>query len=203
MHEPLPFKPMAADAASDPSVSVFTPLGVLVFSIHRRRAPVTAANFIAYAKASANLRNGVYRIVTVANQANRDAPQIEVVQFGWIPAFSGEAPPVPPVAHESTLATGIRHRHGTLSLARAGAGTGTCAYFVCRGDQPALDHGGTRQPDGLGFAAFGQLVAGENVLAALFGNAQDTEVLEPIIGIDGITVEDPAIADEAPARSSR
>ena len=195
--------PMAADVASDPLVSVITPLGALVFSIHRQRAPVTAANFIAYAKASASLRNGVYRIVTVGNQANRDAPPIEVVQFGWIPAFSGEAPPVPSVAHESTLATGIRHRHGTLSLARMGPGTGNCAYFVCRGDQPALDHGGARQPDGLGFAAFGQLVAGEETLAAMFDKAQATEVLEPIIRIDRITIEDSAASVETSAGQFR
>ena len=73
-----------------------------------------------------------------------------------------------PVALETTEMTGIRHEDGVVSLARAEVGTASgAAFFICIGDQPGLDYGGMRNPDGQGFAAFGRVVAGMAVVHAI------------------------------------
>src|SRR5690606_5120618 len=75
-----------------------------------------------------------------------------------------------PVEHETTADTGIRHADGVLSLARAEPGTGSgAAFFICIGDQPALDFGARRNPDGLGFAAFRKVVRGMSVVREIHG----------------------------------
>jgi peptidyl-prolyl cis-trans isomerase A (cyclophilin A) len=83
---------------------------------------------------------------------------------------------LPPVAPETTAQTGRRHVDGTVSLARAEPGTGSAQYFfICIGDQPALDFGGTRNPDGQGFAAFGRVVRGMDVVRRIHALPADGE----------------------------
>ncbi len=83
--------------------------------------------------------------------------KIDVVQGG----LTDDSKYLAPIAHEPTSRTGLRHRNGTISIARDGVGTGTAgAFFICIGDQPDLDFGGKRNPDGQGFAAFGQVTNG-------------------------------------------
>ncbi len=88
----------------------------------------------------------------------------------------------PPIALERTGKTGLRHRDGTVSMARLGPGTATAEFFICINDQPELDFGGGRNPDGQGFAAFGQVVQGRDVVQKLYarGDAADQYVKPPI-----------------------
>jgi peptidyl-prolyl cis-trans isomerase A (cyclophilin A) len=73
-----------------------------------------------------------------------------------------------PIAHEPTSLTGLRHRNGTISIARDAVGTGTAgAFFICIGDQPELNFGGRRNPDGQGFAAFGHVASGMKLIRAM------------------------------------
>ena len=72
---------------------------------------------------------------------------------------------MPLIAHETTQQTGLLHKEGTVSLGRAPNSTGSGSlFFICLGDQPSLDHGGTRYKDGEGFAAFGKVVKGMDVV---------------------------------------
>jgi len=90
-------------------------------------------------------------------------------------------PPRPPIAHETTRQTGLRHLDGTVSMARAQPGTANSEFFVCVGDQPALDFGGGRQPDGQGFAAFGRVVEGMDVIRAVHARGEaDQYLAQPI-----------------------
>ena len=92
-----------------------------------------------------------------------------------------QAPPLPPIVHETTRQTGLRHLDGTVSMARAQPGSATAEYFVCIGDQPELDFGGGRNPDGLGFAAFGRVVEGMDVVRALHARGEaDQYLAQPI-----------------------
>ena len=76
-----------------------------------------------------------------------------------------------PITHEPTSLTGLRHRNGTISIARDAVGTGTAgAFFVCIGDQPALDFGGKRNPDGQGFAAFGHVTNGMKLIREIWSS---------------------------------
>jgi peptidyl-prolyl cis-trans isomerase A (cyclophilin A) len=95
------------------------------------------------------------------NQPNNDV-KIEVIQGGIYtePRFGD----IKPIEHETTDKTGIKHKDGTISMARMGPGTASTEFFICVGDQPELDFGGKRNPDGQGFAAFGHIVKGIDVV---------------------------------------
>lgn len=89
--------------------------------------------------------------------------------------------PLPPIGHESTRQTGLRHLDGTISMARNAPGSATAEFFIRIGDQPELDFGGHRNPDGQGFAAFGQVVEGMQVVRALHAQGKPEQFLrEPI-----------------------
>lgn len=162
--------PLAATAASAPvRTRVATPLGDFVIEVDPAVAPITVANYLAYVDARLLDTAWVYRLVTLANQP-QSPHKIEVVQWGL--NLKDDAPPLrPPIAHETTKQTGLRHRDGTVSMARGAPGTATGEFFICIGDQPELDFGGRRNPDGQGFAAFGQVVQGMDVVRALHGRA--------------------------------
>jgi peptidyl-prolyl cis-trans isomerase A (cyclophilin A) len=168
--------------SESPCVLLNTPDGDLTVEVNVRAAPQTAAHFLEFVQRGYLSNSSIYRIVTAAN--GQRSPAISVVQFGWL-ARSIEDLPLPPVPHEPTGHTGLRHLDGSISLARAEPGTGGCAYFFCIGDQPALDQGGGRAEDGLGFAAFGRLVGGRAVLASLFERAQENEMLVTPVRIGG------------------
>ena len=103
-----------------------------------------------------------YRVVRPDN--DNGSPVIETIQGGLLT----ETPPTEPIAHESTQQTGIKHLDGTISLARRDVGSATAAaFFITIGDQPSLNFGGSRNSDKQGFAAFGRVVKGMEVVRAI------------------------------------
>lgn len=165
-----------------PRVLLSTPDGDLMVEVDVRAAPQTAAHFLEFVERGYLRNSGIYRIVTPANDER--SPAISAIQFGWLVRTIDDRP-LPPVPHEPTGLTELRHLDGSISLARAEAGTGGCAFFFCIGDQPALDEGGGRAEDGLGFAAFGRLVGGWSVLELLFERAQESQMLVTPVRIGG------------------
>lgn len=169
--------------AGDPRIRtrVDTPLGPFVIEVDSAVAPITVANYLAYVDAHQLDKAWVYRLVSLANQP-QNVHKIEVVQWGL--NLPDEAPPLrPAIAHETTKQTGLRHRDGTVSMARGAPGTATSEFFICVGDQPELDFGGRRNPDGQGFAAFGQVVQGMDVVRALHARAGAEQWLKQPIAI--------------------
>jgi len=152
-------------------VRIETELGAFTISVDTEHAPITAANFLAYVDGGHLDNATAYRIVTLANQPAETAHKIEVVQWGMRTADEKPAP-FPNIAHETTEATGLRHEHMTISMARLAPGTAGSEFFICIGDQPALDFGGLRNPDGQGFAAFGSVTEGEDTVMAIFAKAE-------------------------------
>jgi peptidyl-prolyl cis-trans isomerase A (cyclophilin A) len=88
-----------------------------------------------------------------------------------------------PIFHETTAETGILHTNGVISMARWEPGTATSEFFICVGDQPELDYGGRRNPDGQGFAAFGKVIKGMNVVKKIHVQPADGQYLNPVIPI--------------------
>jgi len=174
---------LAADARIYTRVD--TELGAFVVAVDPAKAPITVANYLAYVDARQLDGGKVYRIVTPANQSAETKHKIEVVQWGRHQADDEQAPR-PPIAHETTAMTGIKHRNGTVSMARLGPGTATAEFFICIGDQPELDFGGRRNPDGQGFAAFGQVVAGDEVVRALYGKAEAEQYIKQPIAVRSV-----------------
>ena len=175
----------AQRAAGRVLTQVDTALGAFVIAVDPARAPLTVANYLAYVDQRWLDGGAVYRIVTPANQASDTKHKIEVVQWGMdLP--DDKAPPLPPIAHETTQQTGLLHRDGTVSMARSAPGTAATEFFICIGDQPELDFGGRRNPDGLGFAAFGQVVEGMAVVQAIYRKAQADQYLKPPIVVRSV-----------------
>ena len=174
-----------ARAATPVLTRVETELGSFVISVDPAVAPRTVANYLAYVDGHFLDGGSVYRIVTLANQAPDTRHKIEVVQWGMNLA-DGKAPPFAPIAHESTLETGLRHLDGTVSMARNVPGSAASEFFICVGDQPELDFGGGRNPDGQGFAAFGRVTEGRDVVLALHGRGMRQQILDKPIGIRSV-----------------
>jgi len=143
---------------SDPIVVLRTDFGEIRVLLHAESAPLTVANFLRYVDEDLWGGATVYRTVTLAN--DRGEPAIEVIQGG----LNVETAPVPAISHESTRDTGLKHLDGTISMARGDVGTASSEFFICIGDQPGLDYGAERNPDGQGFAVFGQVISGMNVV---------------------------------------
>ena len=171
-----------AGAATPVLTRVEGAFGAFVIAVDPAVAPLTVANYLAYVDGKHLDNASIYRIVNLANQAPETVHKIEVVQWGTnLP--EDRKPPFAPIAHETTMDTGLRHRDGTVSMARAEPGSASGEFFICIGDQPALDFGGGRNPDGQGFAAFGQVVQGMDVVRAVHAKGQAKQFLEEPIMI--------------------
>jgi peptidyl-prolyl cis-trans isomerase A (cyclophilin A) len=159
-------------------VSVQTELGEIVLEVDPVRAPVTAANFLRYVDADRYDGGRFHRTVRLDNQPGKDV-LIEVVQAGVQADLVSSD--YAPIALERTNKTGLRHRDGTLSMARDGPDTATSDFFICIGDQPSLDFGGKRNPDGQGFAAFGRVLQGMDIVRRIQAAPSDGQALTPPI----------------------
>ena len=142
-------------------VRVQTELGDIVVEVDQARAPGTAANFLRYVDAG-HYDGGIWhRTVKMDNQPESPV-KIEVIQAGVNPDRAKDG--FPPIALERTNKTGLLHKDGTISMARGAPDSATSGWFICINDQPSLDFGGARNPDGQGFAAFGRVVSGMDVV---------------------------------------
>jgi peptidyl-prolyl cis-trans isomerase A (cyclophilin A) len=187
--------PAAAGAEAHPRVLMDTDLGDIVLEIYLDSAPVSASNFLAYVDQNLFVGAHFYRVVTMDNQPDNDV-KIEVIQGGL--GFEAEDRR-PPIGHETTATTGIKHLDGVLSMARLGPGTATSEFFVCVGDQPELDFGGARNPDGQGFAAFGRVVEGMDVVRTIQQGKAEGQMLVETVAIKEIR-RLPLLGDESQSR---
>lgn len=162
-------------------VLIKTELGEIEVELDAVSAPVTTANFLRYLDAGRYNGGGFDRSVRLDNQV-RDDVLIEVIQAGPNPEFRGQG--FPPIELERTRDTGLKHLDGTLSMARGGPDTASSGFFICIEDQPALDFGGDRNADGQGFAAFGRVVRGMDVVRRIHQSPTgERENLSPSIAI--------------------
>jgi peptidyl-prolyl cis-trans isomerase A (cyclophilin A) len=172
----------AARAQTEPPVLVIieTKLGAIEVEVDRARAPITAANFLRYVDGGLYDGGRFHRTVKMDNQPDNDV-KIEVIQGGLDLAREKEG--FPPIPLERTNRTGLSHRDGVVSMARAEPDTATGDFFVCIGDQPSLDFGGARNPDGQGFAAFGRVVSGMEVVRRVQAAPAKAQNLVPPVTI--------------------
>ena len=176
----LPFLGLANQT---PRVLIKTELGDITVDIYEKDAPITAANFLKYV--GNNLFDGAtfYRVVTMDNQPNNDV-KIEVIQGGL--GFGESEERFPPIEHETTVRTRIKHKDGVISMARNEPGSASSEIFICINDQPELDFGGQRNPDGQGFAAFGKVIKGMDIVRKIQQQPVEGQMLNPKIKIFSI-----------------
>ncbi|MGH7460193.1 MAG: peptidylprolyl isomerase [Longimicrobiales bacterium] len=163
-----------AGLAQSPRVVLRTDLGEIEIEVDSARAPVTATNFLRYVDGGYYAGGRFYRTVRADNQPN-DSIRIAVIQAGINPAKSREQ--FPRIALERTSVTGVKHVDGAISMARGGPDTATSSFFICIGAQPSLDFGGNRNLDGQGFAAFGRVVRGMDVVRKIQEGAANAQNL--------------------------
>lgn len=170
----------------NPQVLIQTSLGNLTIELYLDKAPITVKNFLKYVDNHLFDESSIFRIVTDENagQAEDANAKINVIQAGLPP----EHPKLlEGITHESTQLTGLKHLDGTVSMARFEPGTADGSFFICINDQPELNYGGKRYDDGLGFAAFGQITHGRDVLEKIYQKAEKQEYLIENITIKSIT----------------
>jgi peptidyl-prolyl cis-trans isomerase A (cyclophilin A) len=163
--------PSATSAQSSPRVRVQTELGDIVIELDPKRAPNTTANFLKYVDAGHYDGGTFHRTVKMDNQPESPV-KIEVIQAGVAADKAKEG--FPSIALERTSVTGILHKDGVVSMARGAPDSATSGWFITINDQPSLDFGGARNPDGQGFAAFGRVVSGMDVVRKIQGAPSST-----------------------------
>jgi peptidyl-prolyl cis-trans isomerase A (cyclophilin A) len=164
------------NGGAEARVRLVTELGDLVMQVYVERAPRSGGAFL---RCVAEARFAGARFVRAVRADNdHGTPKIAVIQAAIAAASAAELS----VEHESTAATGIRHTHGAVSLGRREPGAASpTQFFICVGDQPALDCGGGRAPDGQGFAAFGRIVEGIEVVRRIHGRPTVAEAADPYL----------------------
>ena len=167
----------------NPEILFRTEYGEIKAELFIKEAPITAANFLRYVKED-RLKDAVfYRVVRMDNQPD-DSIKIEVVQGGL---FDEKHPQLlPPIPHENTSMTKLSHLNGTLSMARYGPGTATCEFAIMVGNQPENDFAGKRNPDGQGFAVFGRVTSGMDVVRRIQVSPSVEQYLKPFIKINEV-----------------
>jgi len=140
-------------------VALKTPKGIIKIDLEVGKAPITARNFLHYVDTRRFDRSSFYRAVHAEG-----APEYGLLQGG----LKGDPAKIfKPIAHESTAKTGLTHKDGAVSMACRAPGTATADFFICVGDQQSLDADPTASPPRSGFAVFGQVVEGMDVVRAI------------------------------------
>ena len=164
--------PSAPPAAVLPRVAIVSAMGRIVIELETVKAPLTTANFLRYVDQKRyDLGGHFFRASRAPN-----APEIGLIQGGL--QGLGVLKPVP---HEPTTLTGLKHTDGVVSLARYAPGSGTSDFFICVGDAPYLDADPTATGDNAGFAAFGRVVEGMDVVKAILALPTPGKAINPVM----------------------
>ncbi len=163
--------------------------GEVVIEMCTDRAPNTSRYFADLASSGAFDAASILRIVTKNGlQPDEECP-INIVQIAPSQLFDS---PRHEVVHEDTRQTGLSHKKWAVSAARFDLGELYGSFFICLDDEPELDFGGKRQPDGQGFAAFGEVVEGFDALEKIFTLAEASDVLTSTIPLRNFRIAERA-----------
>lgn len=180
-----PIAPQKGDTTQAIRVAMRTIHGIVEIDLFRRAAPATVENFMRYVDGGYWSGGIIHRTVKMDNQPDKDNDvKIQVIQGAVGDIYRRYA--FPPIELETTEQTGIKHLDGTISMARDEPNTAQYEFFICIGDQPSLDFGGKRNPDRQGFAAFGRVVKGMDVIKKIHQSKAAGQSLTPPILIMGI-----------------
>lgn len=167
----------------NPHIRIETKIGDIEVELLPDQAPKTVAAFLSYIDSGFYSKASFYRILNVDNQPS-NASKAELIQGG---CYGSHRPELPGIPHESTQQTKILHKDGTISLARLEPGTANTEFFICLGDQPGFDFGGENNPDGQGYAAFGRVFKGMDIVRRIYNLPEDNQQFEPPVTIYNIT----------------
>lgn len=169
----------------NPHVEIQTRFGDIELELYPKQAPQTVAAFLSYVDSGFYKRSSFYRVMNQENQTI-DSWKAELVQGGLWRTDYKRATTLKGIPHETTEQTKIKHTNGVISLARMDPGTATTEFFICVGDQPGFDFGGDNNPDKQGYAAFGKVVKGMDVLQKIYDQPDRNQAFDPPVHIFNI-----------------
>lgn len=182
----LLFALLTSCSPKNPTITIHTNLGDITVEVYVKEAPVTAINFLNHVENGTYKNSIFYRVVNDKNQAHNNV-KIDVIQGGLFHDSIVDMHPA--IIHETTKTTGVKHLDGTISMARMGPGTASTEFFICVGDQPELDYMGGRNPDEQGFAAFGRVISGMDVVRKIHKLPDTDQYLDQFVMISNMTTE--------------
>lgn len=162
----------------NPHIAIQTGLGNIEVELYLDKAPVSAGAFLSYIDSGFYKKAAFYRVLNQDNQPS-DAFKAELIQGGIWRTNHKLFVSVPGIKHETTEQTGILHKDGIISLARQEPGTATTEFFICLGDQPGFDYGGENNPDKQGYAAFGKVIKGMNIIKTIYNRPENDQAFTP------------------------
>ena len=168
--------------SKQPHVRIRTAAGDIEIELYPGQAPKTVGAFLSYVDSGFYRNGSFYRVLNDDNQSSESAKS-ELIQGGIWRSNQKKAASLPGIPHESTQQTHILHKDGVISLARTRPGTATTEFFICVGDQPGFDFGGENNPDGQGYAAFGKVVKGMDVVRNIYARPENDQSFDPPVPI--------------------
>lgn len=163
-----------------PRVEISTRQGDIIIELYPDKAPKTVAAFLSYVEKDLYNNASFYRVLNDENQPS-NAAKANLIQGGLY--RSKKRPDLPGIPHETTKQSGILHKDGVVSLARLEPGTATAEFFICVGDQPGFDFGGANNADGQGYAAFGRVIKGLEIVRKIYNQPEDNQYFDPPVPI--------------------
>ncbi len=167
-----------------PLVKIKTAKGDIIVELYADKAPKSVAAFLANVDAGYYKNASFYRVLNDDNQPS-DALKAQLIQGGAYRSKNKMSKP-PLIPHESTKQTGLLHKAGVISFARLEPGTASSEFFICISDQPGFDFGGDNNPDGQGYAAFGKVMEGMDVVYSIYRQNENEQSFDPPILIVNI-----------------
>lgn len=181
----LVFGACSGPSTKEPHIIIKTGWGDIEVELYPEKAPKTVSAFLSYVDSGVYKNGSFYRVLNNDNQFT-GVPHSYLMQGGIWQTNHKLAISLPPVPHEPTNETGILHTDGTISLARGEPGTAGTEFFICIGDQHGFDYGGENNPDGQGYAAFGKVIRGMDVVRKIYHQPEYNQRFDPPIKIDKI-----------------
>lgn len=169
----------------EPHVVIETKFGDIEVELYPDKAPESVAAFLYYVDSGFYKNSSFYRVLKEENQPSGSFKS-ELIQGGIWQTNYKKGIALPGIPHETTKQTGVLHKNGTISLARTMPGTANSEFFICVGDQPAYDHRGEANPDKQGFAAFGKVIKGMDIVRKIHQQPDYEESFDPPIEIFNI-----------------
>lgn len=167
-----------------PHVVINTAYGEIEVEIFTDQAPKTAAAFLGYVDSGYYKNSSFYRVLT-----NENVPaeyNSGLIQGGIYTSNNKQLQNIPGIIHEPATQTGLLHTSGTISLARTTPGSASTEFFICIGNQPQFNSSASAAGDGLGFAAFGRVVNGMDIVRKIQNNPSRGESFNQEIKIASI-----------------
>lgn len=169
----------------NPHIEIQTSKGEIELELYPDQAPKTVQAFLAYIKRGYYKNSSFYRVLNDDNQPS-NADKAELIQGGMYKSMFKVHDTLTGIPHESTAQTHLLHKKGTISLARTTPGTATSEFFICLSDQPGFDFGGENNPDKQGYAAFGKVIKGMDIVTRIYNQNEDNQSFDPPVPIYNI-----------------